>query len=112
VRKRAKKLRYAGEFLLPIVRGDAKRRAFKALIRRLDAIQSNLGKQHDVVAGRERLAGLAREALEGRAPDAAPAMFFAAGRIGEALARENLEGYVKRAQKAAYALANATEIAI
>jgi inorganic triphosphatase YgiF len=112
VRKRAKKLRYAGEFLLPIVRGDAKRRAFKALIRRLDAIQSNLGKQHDVVAGRERLAGLAREALEGRAPDAAPAMFFAAGRIGEALARENLEGYVKRAQKAACALANATEIAI
>jgi triphosphatase len=87
VRIDAKKLRYASEFFVGLVKGKKDRKRHKAFITALEQLQSCLGDLNDIQTGHEMVAGLARGA-EG-AETEAPEWLFAAGHLsGEQDGRE------------------------
>ncbi len=103
LRKTGKRLRYATEFFAPLARRKAERARIKALLTGLEALQSTLGRQHDLVYSADMLTEVAANAETGN-----PKLMFAAGHLAGEM-RTNLSERSLSSAQAAVRMIGAAE---
>lgn len=102
LRKDGKKLRYAAEFFAPLVRGRGERAKVKEFLDALEALQTALGRQNDLVFAADMLTELAASASSAK-----PTLMFAAGHLAGELRTKLAARRLTAAQGAVQRIVNA-----